>query len=200
MINNIITLSTQLKWSEIGSGHQHYHFTHLVIRNIKSIKQWSPISLCCLYNKHQYHMCCLCNQFRVIKYTVRHRSQTLVGLAWSKNKTKQNKKKGGLKIFDSCKGGLEKNDHKFSSKNWVYMLKLRGLTSNFYGKKGKGAWIFWHQAPLKSDCERSLIPKFKKKICDISLVKTLRKILFVFVFFPRKWAVRSVNFACVCAF
>ena len=145
MITNIIILSTQLKWSGIGSDHQHYHFTHLVIRNIKSIKQRSPISLCCWYNKH--HLCCLCNQFRVIKYTVRHRSQTLVGLAWSKNKTKQ--KKGGLKIFDSCKGGLgKKMTTNFPVKNeFTRLIKLRGWPVIFMAKRERGAWIFWHQAP-----------------------------------------------------
>ena len=30
-------------------------------------------------------------------------------------------KKGALNIFDPCLGDLEKNYHKFSSKNWVYM-------------------------------------------------------------------------------
>ena len=49
-----------------------------------------------------------------MEMTLKDRSQTLVRGAWFK--------KGALKIFDPCKAGPEKNYHKFSSKNWVYML------------------------------------------------------------------------------
>ena len=69
-------------------------------------------------------------------------------------------KKGTLKFFDPCKlsGGLEINYHKFSSKNWVYML-FYGLTRIFHGKEG-GLNFFWvwrrgphffflHQAPCQ---------------------------------------------------
>ena len=31
------------------------------------------------------------------------------------------RKKEAVKIFDTCKGGLEQNYHKFSIENWVYM-------------------------------------------------------------------------------
>ena len=55
---------------------------------------------------------------------VRDHSQTLV--------RQPDAKKGVLKIFDPCKGGLEKY-YKFSSKNWVYCL---WLTRSFHGKKG----------------------------------------------------------------
>ena len=153
MITNIIILSTQLKWSGIGSDHQHYHFTHLVIRNIKSIyKQWSPTSLCCLYNKHQYHMCCLCNQFRVIKYTVRHRSQTLVWLAWLKNKTKQ-KKRGGeaLKFLTLVRGALKKMTTNFPVKiEFTCLIKLRGWSVILMAKRERGGPEFFGiRPPLK---------------------------------------------------
>ena len=42
-------------------------------------------------------------------------------------------KRGPLKFLTL--GAPEKNYHRFSIKNWVYML-FYGLTHNFHGKKG----------------------------------------------------------------
>ena len=47
---------------------------------------------------------------------IKDRSQTLVRGGGA------DAKKGALKIFDPCKGGPEKNYHRFSIKKWVYML------------------------------------------------------------------------------
>ena len=48
------------------------------------------------------------------KLEVRDRSQSLVG--------GPDAKKGALKHFDLLRGGLEKNDHKFSCENWIYKI------------------------------------------------------------------------------
>ena len=113
---------------------------------------------------------------------LRDRSQTLVGGGgWCK--------KGVLKIFEPCKGGLEKNTTNFPVKIEFSCFSM-GLTRNFFmakekKKKKKGGGVRWHflrsgagrsptnfaiffffciRGPLTSVCERS----FK----DISCIET----------------------------
>ena len=49
-------------------------------------------------------------------------------------------KREALKIFDHCKGGLEKNYHNLSS--FEFACFPMGLTRNFHGKWGELIYIF----------------------------------------------------------
>ena len=68
-------------------------------------------------------------------WPVRDHSQTLV------RRGGPDAKRGALKIFDPCKGGPEKNYHRFSIKIEFTCFSM-GLTHNFHGKKG-GPEIFF---------------------------------------------------------